>query len=104
MRFYILCLSLFLFCAQAFSYEFNSSKYKIKADVGRNFLDENKVELEGNVFDRVPVVVDVDFIDRVGIHGEIVRSAIRSLQWLVVGDEGHIVRAPCFVAAEHVEI
>ncbi|NQZ58554.1 MAG: LPS-assembly protein LptD [Lentisphaeraceae bacterium] len=49
MRFYILCLSLFIFSAQAFSYEFSSSKYKIKADIGRQFLDENKVELEGNV-------------------------------------------------------
>ncbi|MCM8535616.1 MAG: LPS export ABC transporter periplasmic protein LptC [Lentisphaeraceae bacterium] len=39
----------FLFILSASSYELGTQDYKINADTTRNFIDENKVELEGNV-------------------------------------------------------
>ena len=63
-----------------------------------------EAELEREVFDAVTIVVDVDLIQRVRIHKEVVRSPVGVLQRLVVGDERHEARPPGLVAAEHVEI
>ena len=63
-----------------------------------------ETELEREVFDAVTIVVDVDLIQRVRIHKEVVRSPVGVLQGLVVGDERHETRPPGLVAAEHVEI
>src|SRR5262249_16160939 len=61
-------------------------------------------ELEADVLDRVAVVVDVDLVQRVLVHGEVVRAAVGILEWDVVGDQRDVVRSACFVRTEHVEV
>ena len=46
---FLLILTLFLCGLSLNAYEVSSKNYKVKANVGRQFLDENKVELEGDV-------------------------------------------------------
>jgi hypothetical protein len=53
-----------------------------------------EAELEGQVLDRVAVVVDVDLVERLGIHKEVVRAAIGRLERDVVGDHRDGVLAP----------
>ena len=82
------------------------------ADRQRHVVElDGEAELERDVFDRVAVVVDVDLVQGVRIHREVVGAAIRPLQRLVVGDQRHVVAAAstavrrhALVAAEHVEI
>lgn len=47
-RIFLVLISFFLLM-QASAYEVSNKNYKVKANVGRQFLDENKVELEGDV-------------------------------------------------------
>ena len=63
-----------------------------------------EAELEAQVLLRVPVVVDVDLVERVRIEREVVRAAVGILQRQVVGDQRDEVGAAGFVAAEHVEV
>ena len=63
-----------------------------------------EVELEGDVLAAVAVVVDVDLVERVGIQGEVVRTAVRVLQRQVVREERDVARAAGLVAVEHVEV
>ena len=70
-----------------------------------------ETELESDVFDRVAGVVEVNLIQRVRVHLEIVGAAVRSLQGLVVGKQCDVVRttarargAHAFVTAEHIKI
>jgi hypothetical protein len=52
----------------------------------------------------VAVVVDRDLVERVRIHREVVRPAVRILERQVVRDEGDVVFATRLVAPEHVEV
>ncbi len=70
-------------------------------DVGKVVLE---AKLEADVLDRVAVVVHVDFVQRVGIHREVVGAAVGVLQRDVIGDQRHVVAAAVFVAAKHVEV
>jgi hypothetical protein len=63
-----------------------------------------EAELERQVFLGVAIVVDVDLVQRVRVHLEVVRAAVGSLQRLVVGDHGNVLGTARFVAAEHVEV
>ena len=75
------------------------------ADRQRDALEDVlEAELEGEVFLGVAVVVDVDLVQRVGIHLEVVGAAVGVLERLVVGDHRHVAAAAVFVAAEHVEV
>ena len=68
-------------------------------------LDEHRrAELEGDVLDRIGVVVDVDLVDRVGVEREVVRTAVGILQRDVVRHQRDEAAASGFVAAEHVEV
>ena len=78
---------------------------------GGGFEQILETELEGDVFHAIAIVVHVDFIQRVGIHLEIVGAAVRGLKRLVVGQQGHVVRTATrtvgrntFVTAEHVKV
>ena len=63
-----------------------------------------ETELEGEVFFGIADVVDMDLVQRVRVHREVVRATVRVLQRLVVGDQGHVVGAARLVAHEHVEV
>ena len=63
-----------------------------------------EVELERDVLDRIAIVVDVDLIDRVRIHCEIIRAAVRRLKRNVVRNERDVVTATRLVAFEHVKV
>ena len=58
---------------------------------GNGFEVVFKAELERHGFLAAAGVVDVDFIQRVGVHLEVVRAAIRSLQRLVIGQQRDVV-------------
>ena len=67
-------------------------------------VHRGEAELKRQVLDAVAGVVDVDLVEAVGVHGEIVRTCLRFLQALVVGDEGDETGPAGFVAVEHVEV
>ena len=78
---------------------------------GDRFQVVLEAKLEGDVFLGIAVVVDVNLIQGVGIHLEIVGATVRGLQGLVIGQQGHVIRATAraiggdaFVAAEHIEV
>ena len=71
------------------------------ACVGQRVVE---AELEGDVFHRVAVVVDVDFVQRVGVELEVVGTTVGVLQRLVVGDQRDVIGAARLVAHEHVEV
>ena len=63
------------------------------------------------MFFAVAHVINVDFIQSIWIHLEVIRPAIRSLQRLVVGQQRYIISTSAvavginaFIAAKHVEI
>ena len=45
-----------------------------------------EAKLESHILDRVAGVVDMDFVKRVGVHGEIIRTIAWGLGWLKIGD------------------
>jgi hypothetical protein len=50
------------------------------ADIDRKvLLSVGEAKLEGDVFDAVTIVVDLDFIDAVAVELEVVRAAVRIL-------------------------
>ncbi len=63
-----------------------------------------EAELEGEVFFRVTVVVDVDLVQRRRVQGEIVRTAVRLLQRDVVGEQRDVAVPAGFVAVEEIEV
>ena len=70
-----------------------------------------ETELEGNVFFGVTIVVQVDFVQGIGVHREVVGATVGALQRLVVGQHGDVVTAPAgaggtnaFITAEHVKV
>src|SRR6202020_2516319 len=65
---------------------------------GQALCRGGEAELEGQVLHPVTVVVDGDFVERVRVHGEVVRTGLRLLQALVIRDEGDETRAAGFIA------
>ena len=82
--------------------------YGCAIDVQGNYFPGGQhvieVELKGQVFAAVAIVVDMNLINGVCVHGEIVGSTIGGLHRNVVGQQGHVIFATRFVANEHVEI
>ena len=74
---------------------------------GSDFLIDQGVleaELEGDVFVGIAIVVHMNFVKRIRVHGEVVGSAVGILQRLVVSNQRDEILAALLVAAEHVEI
>ncbi|MNT12370.1 hypothetical protein D3C72_1472950 [compost metagenome] len=46
----------------------------------------------------------MDFVQRVGVHGEVIRPAVGILQGNIVGYQRGVGPAPGFIAAEHIEV
>ena len=63
-----------------------------------------ETELEAQVFLRIAVVVDMDLVESVRIHREVVGATVAVLQRVIVRDESDHVIAAFLVAAEHVEV
>ena len=82
------------------------------ADLKRNRLQVVlKAKLKSNVFLGVTIVVDVNFVQRIGVHLEIVGATVRGLQRLVICQQSHVIRAAArpvggnsFIASEHVKV
>ncbi len=62
-----------------------------------------EAELEGQMLMRIADVVDVDFIQRIGVHQIEIRATRAVLQRLVVGDQGNESGTAGFVATEHIK-
>jgi len=63
-----------------------------------------EAKLQGQVLDPITGVVDMDFIESVGVEHIEVRAALRILERDVVGQDGDEVLAARFIAAEHVQV
>ena len=63
-----------------------------------------ELELEGDVFHGVAVIIDMDFVNGVIVQGKIIGTAIGILQGQVVGDQGHIPVTAGLIAVEHIEV
>ena len=76
----------------------------VQLDTSAVFQIIVELKLKGDLFFGIGVIADMDLVDRIGVHGEIVGSTIGGLQRLIICNEGHVVAAVCLVAFEHVEI
>ena len=63
-----------------------------------------EAELEGNVFDRVTVIIDVNLVQSVRVHREVIWAAIGVLQRDIVRNQSHVVFTISFITAERVEV
>ena len=61
-------------------------------------------ELERQVLARIAVVVDVDLVERAGVEGEVIGTAIGILQRQVVREHGHVAGTARLVTVEEVEV
>ena len=56
------------------------------------------------MFDTITHVVDMNFVQRIGVEHVKVRPALRILKWLVVGQQGHEVLASGLITLKHIKI
>lgn len=60
--------------------------------------------LENQVFPRIPIIIDMNLVNRIGIHFEIFRTAEWILQRLVVHNQSDITGAAMLIAVKGIDI